>query len=171
MSNITADPERFFSLVGHVITCWSKIDRALFALCRIALGKSESEALAEFYKRRTIRGRLNYTDDLLSERLGGADRENWRIIYKVTDTLLYFRNEVAHNPPVHVTQISQGRQVDWWEIYTEPSKLLDTKLVSIRIRNEDLSNHINQVAELEAKMAAFLQTVPQQKPDEREKQL
>ncbi len=84
--------------------------------------------------------------------------KHWEKIAVAVERLLPFRNDIAHNPPAQVVYMtvpgkdSESKKADvqqWWEIRTEPTKLLhqpkNKKRREMKAKEEDLLKHLRKV--------------------------
>jgi hypothetical protein len=86
--------------------------------------------------------------------------KHWETIYAAIEKLLPFRNDIAHNPSTQVAHISAKighdnkpakvlETKEWWEIRTEPKKLLhkpkNRKPRDIKATADDVSQHIKKL--------------------------
>jgi hypothetical protein len=94
--------ERFFFLVGYAISRWAYIDRSLFHLCHFALGTCEKMTAIVVYRSPNIGDHLALTDALMvAAQLQDRYLTQWKRISGKIAALLPFRNDIAHNPPIH----------------------------------------------------------------------
>src|ERR1700683_2718029 len=129
--------ERFFSLVGYAITRWAHIDRSLFNFCKFSLDATEHKTAIVFHRSPSIGDHLALTNALmLATKMKPEHLKHRKQVFHFTKKLLPFRNDLAHNPPAQIVTlaISLNRSdptksrglvpKQWWEIQTEPTKLL-----------------------------------------------
>jgi hypothetical protein len=158
--------ERFFSRVGYAITRWGYVDRALFDSCRFALGTTEEKTAVVFYRSPNIKEHLMLADALLTLSLNNRLLKRWSTITDMVDKHLPFRNELAHNPPAQVMHIiarlgdPNAPVKSWWEITTEPTKLLHGKRSARTAKEEDITEHIREVNKLLDEMYSLQKMLP-----------
>jgi hypothetical protein len=148
------DFDQFFSRLGYAITRWAHVDRNLFEFCNFAMGTSKEITAVIFHRSPNIKDHLMLTDALMGYVLNKARLKKWEEIRKMVEDNLQFRNDLAHNPPVQVVhlmavvgepkfQVPPPKQ--WWEISTEPTKLLHKKGKPRKATKEDIVSHIKNV--------------------------
>jgi hypothetical protein len=148
--------ERFFSLLGYAITRWAHIDRSLFDLCKFALNTTEHKTAIVFHRSPNIGDHLALANALIhATDLKREQLKHWENIAVAVEKLLPFRNDIAHNPPTQVAHMSarlHRSDLDvkqWWEIRTEPTKLLhqpkNKKRREMKAKEDDLLKHIRKV--------------------------
>jgi hypothetical protein len=164
--------ERFFFLVGYAITRWAYVDRSLFDFCEFALNTTERKTAILFYRTPSIGDHLTLTNALMRDaQLETRHSKHWEQIVGAIETLLPFRNDLAHNPPVQTgfmaiamdkdnplkTHATEHKQ--WWEIRTEPKKLLhkpkNKKPREIKATSDQILEHIKMVETLEQAISAL----------------
>jgi hypothetical protein len=164
--------ERFFFLVGYAISRWAYIDRSLFDFCKFALNTTEHKTAIVFHRTTSIGDHLALTNALMrAAQLQPQHMKHWELIARVIEKLLPFRNDIAHNPPVQTgltsivmdkldpskSHLSEHKQ--WWEIRTEPTKLLhqskNRKTRSIKATSEHILEHIKKLEKLERAISAL----------------
>jgi hypothetical protein len=164
--------EKFFFLVGYAITRWAYVDRSLFDFCKFALNTSERKTAIIFYRSPNIGDHLTLTNALMADaQLQPLHKKHWEQIVRAIEALLPFRNDLAHNPPVQTgfmaiamnkndpskTHATEHKQ--WWEIRTEPRKLLhrpkNKKLREIKADSDQIFDHIKKVEILEDAISAL----------------
>jgi hypothetical protein len=166
------DFDQFFSRIGYAITRWAHVDSNLFVFCNFALGTSKEMTAAIFYRSPNIKDHLMLTDALMGYVLSGARLKKWNEIYRIADKHLPFRNDLAHNPPVQVVhlagvigepkfQVPPPKQ--WWEVSTEPTKLLHKKGKPVKATKEDVVSHIREVNLLLKAMWDFGKSLPKRR--------
>jgi hypothetical protein len=164
--------EKFFFLVGYAITRWAYVDRSLFDFCQFALNTSEHKTAIIFYRTPNIGDHLTLTNALMADaQLQALHKKHWEQIVRAIGALLPFRNDLAHNPPVQTgftaiamnkndpskTHVTEHKQ--WWEIRTEPRKLLHRpkikKLRKTEADSDQIFDHIKKVEMLEDAITAL----------------
>lgn len=163
-----AEMERFFLRVGYAITRWAHVDSSLFTLCQYALNTTELKTAIVFHRTPSIGDHLRLTGALMQATDLKPDHlKHWKMIQGAIEKLLPFRNELAHNPPaqvafmeVRLSKKSAPRTANvrqWWEIQTEPTKLLHpTKSKKgIKATTEQIVEHIRKVDRLQKAMYAL----------------
>jgi hypothetical protein len=176
-SDIELDRFRnFFAVIGYAITQWSHIDALLFELLHFALGTSAQKAAIVFYRSSQIGDHLVLVDKLMRCSLSRKQLTRWKAIFKLFETHLPFRNQIAHNRPrekiLHLATLaevltgepSHERLLahEPWELRADISKLFaGTKDAAAKpIKFEDISKHIEHVTELYRQMRAFRESLP-----------
>jgi hypothetical protein len=164
--------ERFFYLVGYAITHWAYVDRSLFEFCQFCLDTTERKTAIVFHRTPNIGDHLGLANALMhATEMKPQTLKRWEQIVSATEKLLPFRNEIAHNPPTQVGFIkaavslkepeTPGRMFDvtqWWEIRTEPTKLLHQpsrkKRREIRADEDQILDHIQKLDRLQTAIYA-----------------
>jgi hypothetical protein len=164
--------ERFFFLVGYAISRWAYIDRSLFDFCKFALNTTEHKTAIVFHPSPNIGDHLTLTTALMhATEMKPEHLKHWEQVVRATEKLLPFRNEISHNPPAHVafrtivmnrddpTKSHTSDPKQWWEIRTEPTKLLhqpkNKKRREVKATSESILEHIKKVDRLEHAICAL----------------
>lgn len=162
--------ERFFFLVGYAITRWAYIDRSFFDFCKFCLNTTEHKTAIIFHRTPNIGDHLGLTNALMhTTEMKAEHLKHWELIVRAVEKLLPFRNEIAHNPPAQVAHLDvvidpkeptkPGRIIStkqWWEIRTEPTKLLNRKKrQTIQAKDEQLEDHIKKITLVERAIHAL----------------
>ena len=162
--------DRFFFLLGYAITRWAYIDRSLFDFCKFALNTTERKTAIVFYRSPNIGDHLALTNVLMREaQLQPQHLKHWDQIARLTERLLPFRNDIAHNPPAQAAYVTVvvnkhdlskshvANQKQEWEIRTEPTKLLhrSKRVRDFRATSDHILEHIKKVQKLEQAISAL----------------
>jgi hypothetical protein len=164
--------ERFFFLVGYAISRWAYVDRSLFDFCKFALNTTDHKTAIIFFRTPNIGDHLALTNALMADaQLEPLHKKHWQQITRAIEALLPFRNDLAHNPPVQSgfmaivlnkndplkSRATEHKQ--WWEIRTEPRKLLhkpkNKKVREIKSDSDQIFEHIKKVETLENAISAL----------------
>jgi hypothetical protein len=153
----------FYQLIGECIKAWATVEGQLYDICAKLLKSDDNLVSVVFFRNRSIGGRLELTDELLTVRfpkIDGCDPtviKAWDAIKKQIKDILPVRNSLAHHPVKMI--ISPGDPgtglTHKFESSTSDKENLRGKPPR-RVAEEELKPHLDAVNTITASLAQFV---------------
>ena len=111
--SISAERAAFLHEIGYALNQWAHVEQQLQRLCESCVPPVNAQVIAVGFRAiETFKPRIQFTDQLLRQKLAGSDDlKNWESLKNRGDALSTKRNKLAHYPSKLFPNGKRGRRI------------------------------------------------------------